>query len=184
MTKLTILSIVTASVLFTTGCSDETKKAAADTAKATTQTVAAAANDVKASAQKAVDAAKEKASAVSDVVVQKASKAKEAAVDAVESAKEAVAPKEQSTESAAPSAVDGKAVFAKCVACHGQNGKQKALGKSNVIAGLGVDEVVEKLKAYKAGTRNVNGMGMTMKAQVSTLSDAEIEAVAGYISTL
>ena len=184
MTKLTILSIVAASVLLTTGCSDETKKAAADTAKATTQTVAAAAKDVKASVQKAVDAAKEKASAVSDVVVQKASKAKEAAVDAVESAKEAVAPKEQSTESASPSAVDGKAVFAKCVACHGQNGKQKALGKSNVIAGQSADEVVEKLKAYKTGTRNVNGMGMTMKAQVSTLTEAEIEAVAGYISTL
>lgn len=184
MTKLTILSIVTASVLFTTGCSDETKKAAADTAKATTQTVAAAAKDVKASAKKAVDAAKEKASAVSDVVAQKASEAKEAAVDAVESAKEVVVPKEQGAKSAEPSAVDGKAVFAKCVACHGKEGKQKALGKSNVIAGQGADEVVEKLKAYKTGTRNVNGMGMTMKAQVSTLSDAEIEAVAGYISTL
>jgi len=184
MTKFTILSIVAASVLFTAGCSDETKKAAAETTKATTQTVASAAEDVKTSAQKAVEAAKEKAAAASDVVAKKAAEAKVAAANAVASAKEVVAPKTESAEHAGSSAIDGKALFAKCAACHGKDGKQKALGKSNVIAGQSADEVVKKLEAYKAGTRNVTGMGMTMKAQVSGLNDAQIKAVAGYISTL
>ncbi len=184
MTKFTILSIVTASILFMAGCSEETKKAAAETTKATTETVSSAAEDVKTSAHKAVEAAKEKAAAMSDVVAKKASEAKEAAANAVESAKEVVAPKTESAEHAGSSAIDGKALFGKCAACHGKDGKQKALGKSNIIAGQSADEVVKKLEAYKAGTRNVTGMGMTMKAQVSGLSDAEIKALAGYISTL
>jgi len=184
MRKLTILSMVTASVLFTAGCSDETKKAAADTTKATTQTVASVAKDVKASAQKAVETAKAKASEVGDAVAQKASEAKDAAANAVESAKEAVASKADSAERTASSDNEGKAVFAKCAACHGKDGKQKALGKSNIIAGQSTDEIIEKLKAYKAGTRNVSGMGMTMKAQVSGLNDTQMKAVAEYISTL
>jgi len=64
---------------------------------------------------------------------------------------------ETNATAAAPAAgaVDGKAKFAK-----------------------------EALKGYKAGTRNVHGMGGVMKGQVASYSDADIKAVATYISSL
>jgi cytochrome c553 len=40
------------------------------------------------------------------------------------------------------------------------------------------------LKGYKAGTLNQKGMGSVMKGQVATYSDADMAAVAAYISTL
>ncbi len=81
-------------------------------------------------------------------------------------------------------AADGKTLFGKCAGCHGANGEKKALGKSAVIKGWPKDKLVEALKGYKAGTRNVHGMGPLMKGQVASLSDADIEALADYISKL
>ena len=78
----------------------------------------------------------------------------------------------------------GKELFAKCAGCHGADGKQKALGKSALIAGEKASDLAEKISAYKAGTRNVTGMGALMKGQVATMSDADIEAVSNYISGL
>ena len=78
----------------------------------------------------------------------------------------------------------GKALFAKCAGCHGQKGEKKALGKSDVIGGWDAAKVEEALKGYKAGTRNVHTMGGLMKGQVAAFSDADIKAVATYISTL
>ncbi len=79
-------------------------------------------------------------------------------------------------------AADGAALYKKCAGCHGAHGEKKALGKSAVIKGWPKDKVVEALKGYKAGTRNVHGMGALMKGQVASLSDADIEAIADYIS--
>ncbi len=79
---------------------------------------------------------------------------------------------------------DGKAIFAKCAGCHGQDGKKSALGKSAVIAGEKADVTLKKLQGYKAGTLNAHGMGALMKGQVSSLSDADMKAVADYIATL
>ena len=79
-------------------------------------------------------------------------------------------------------AADGAALFKKCAGCHGAKAQKKALGKSEVIAGWDKAKIVEALKGYKAGTRNVHGMGAVMKGQAATLSDADIEAVADYIS--
>jgi len=81
-------------------------------------------------------------------------------------------------------AADGKAIFAKCAGCHGQDGKKSALGKSAVIAGEDAATTVKKLQGYKAGTLNAHGMGALMKGQVSSLSDDDIKAVADYIATL
>ena len=78
----------------------------------------------------------------------------------------------------------GKALFAKCAGCHGQKGEKKALGKSEVIGGWDAAKTEEALKGYKAGTRNVHTMGGLMKGQVAAYSDADIKAVAAYISTL
>ena len=85
---------------------------------------------------------------------------------------------------AAADAAAGKAKFAKCAGCHGQNGEKKALNKSEVIAGWDAAKVEEALKGYKAGKRNEHGMGGLMKGQVASYSDEDIKAVAAYISSL
>ena len=79
---------------------------------------------------------------------------------------------------------DGAALFKKCAGCHGAKGEKKALGKSAVIGGMDVATLVEDLKEYKAGKRNAHGMGMMMKSQVQSLSDADIQALAEYIHGL
>ncbi len=81
-------------------------------------------------------------------------------------------------------AADGAALYKKCAGCHGAKGEKKALGKSEVIAGWDAAKVEEALKGYKAGTRNVHGMGGLMKGQVASYSDADIKAVAEYIHGL
>jgi len=81
-------------------------------------------------------------------------------------------------------AADGAALYKKCASCHGANAEKKALGKSEVIKGWPKEKIVEALKGYKAGKRNVHGMGMMMKGQVAALSDTDIEALADYISKL
>ena len=79
---------------------------------------------------------------------------------------------------------DGAALYAKCAGCHGKDGKTKALGKSDPIAGLAVDVLVKDLEGYKAGTTNKHGMGGVMKGQVGTYSADDIKAVATYINGL
>ncbi len=81
-------------------------------------------------------------------------------------------------------AADGAALFAKCAGCHGQDGKTKALGKSDVIAGKPADEIVKDLEGYKAGTLNKHGMGGVMKGQAAALSEDDMKALADYISKL
>jgi len=81
-------------------------------------------------------------------------------------------------------AADGAALFAKCAGCHGQDGKTKALGKSNPIAGMPADQIVKDLQGYKAGTLNQHGMGGVMKGQAAALSDDDMKALADYISKL
>ncbi|MBN2767665.1 MAG: c-type cytochrome [Campylobacterales bacterium] len=78
----------------------------------------------------------------------------------------------------------GKALFTTCAACHGPDGKTQALGKGTVIAGQAKADLLEKMHAYKAGTRDITGNGMLMKGQMAALSDTDMEALADYISTL
>ena len=96
----------------------------------------------------------------------------------------AMAAEANTTETNAAPAVDGKALFAKCVGCHGADGKTPALGKSAPIAGLDAKTIEEDLKGYKAGTLNKHGMGGVMKGQVAAFKDEEIKALADYISKL
>ncbi len=78
---------------------------------------------------------------------------------------------------------DGAALYAKCAGCHGADGKTKALGKSNPIAGMAADKVVEDLKGYKAGTLNQHGMGGVMKGQAN-MSEEDMKVLGEYISKL
>jgi len=201
MNKIIILSMTTFAVLTLSGCGDDAKEGSAKSAvevtkEAATKTVESA----KKAATEAVAKTKEAAAAATESVKKEASKAaeatKEAAAATVEKAKEtaqtatAVAKEGVSKAAEATKAAvsggnkKGKAVYAKCVSCHGVDGKTKALGKSAIIAGQPAADIEKKLQEYKAGTRNVAGMGMLMKGQAGPLSDEDIKAVAEYISSL
>jgi cytochrome c553 len=184
MKKSILLSLVTASVLFT-GCGEETKKAVTEASASMPKTVKETTTEV-------AKATQERAVAATEVV-------KETTVKDVESAKEAVVSDERpavepehKTEATpakvAPAAIadntTGKAAFAKCAGCHGVDGKTKALGKSEILAGQSATDLESKIAAYKAGTRNVAGMGMLMKGQVASMDEATIKAVSEYISGL
>ncbi len=99
-------------------------------------------------------------------------------------AKKTVSQETQNTPKTASSAEAGAKLYGKCVTCHGKDGKTKALGKSAIIAGQKKEDLVEKIKGYRAGTLNVAGMGTLMKGQVGNMSDEDINTLADYIAGL
>ena len=204
MKKTVLLSMIAAMVLFA-GCSEETKKSASETASAAKETTQSAVKDakeaVKETAQKAVETSKEVAQKAKEKATEAVEATKEAVAPAAEavteSTEEAAAPSEEVSEEAAPATESseqaaasatadseaGKALYAKCAACHGADGKNPALNKSAIIAGQSAADLETKILEYKAGTRDVNGMGAMMKVQVATMSDEDIKAVSAYIAT-
>jgi len=209
MKKITLLSLVAASVLFT-ACGEDSKKAAAEAtaktvevAKTTTEDVKKAATeataktveaaketteDVKAAATKLAEATKAKAAELAKVAKEEATKAAQKATEAADALKARAvetteAAKKMATEALSDNGA-GKAAYAKCAGCHGVDGKTKALGKSEILAGQSAADIEQKIVEYKAGSRNVAGMGTLMKGQVTSLSDADIKAVATYISAM
>lgn len=76
--------------------------------------------------------------------------------------------------------------FKKCIACHGPDAKKVAPGSKGgiTIAGMAKDELVKQLKGYKAKTADNGGAKAIMYGQAANLSDADIEALADYISKL
>lgn len=83
-------------------------------------------------------------------------------------------------------AADGAAIYKKCIACHGANGDKVAPGsKGNItIGGMDKAELITQLKGYAAGTADNGGAKAIMYANMKNwkLTDADIEAVADYIS--
>ncbi len=78
---------------------------------------------------------------------------------------------------------DGAGLYAPCAACHGINAEKAALGKSQVIKGWDAAKIETALKGYK--DRSYGGaMKGVMKGQVARLSDADIKALAEYISKM
>jgi cytochrome c553 len=167
MKKVTLLSLAAAAVLFV-ACGEETKKSAAEATVAVKETAKVAVEETKETATQAVEATKEAAAPVVET-------AKVKAAEAVESVKEAVTPSDNAA---------GAAAYAKCAGCHGKDGKTKALGKSEVVAGQAAADLETKLVEYKAGIRNVSGMGTLMKGQVASMSDEDIKAVSEYMSSM
>lgn len=223
MTKLTVLSVVVASLLLV-GCNDDkvveapekveavktevaveaptsetlaekankvvdvAKDVASSAVEKTSEAVNDAKNSVTQKATSVVESTKEVASSVIAKTSEVASDAKEAVEKKVEEAKETVAKKVDEAKEAVASATSTKmeapAVYAACAGCHGKDGQLKALGKSAVIAGQSKEDIVTKMNGYKAGTLNVAGMGVLMKGQSEKLSDADIDALATYLSGL
>jgi cytochrome c553 len=206
MNKIIILSVATVAVLTFSGCGNsnndtkentksavETTHKTTETAKETTHKAAESTKEVaskvveatKETANKAVKATKEAANKATEAAKETASKAAEATKEVANKATEAVAGAASKVKEAVSGGNEkGKATYAKCVSCHGADGKTKALGKSEIIAGQSAADLEKKMQEYKAGTRNVAGMGTLMKGQVASLSDEDIKAVAEYISSL
>jgi len=184
MRKLTVLSVLTVSLLFI-GCGQEkaaeTKAEVATPAK--TETVAQKATKAVEATKKAASAAVEKAKvAVADTATKAVEATKKVATAAAEKTAEVAQDAKEAVSKAVTPASTAPKAFAKCAGCHGKDGKMKALGKSEIIAGQAKADLVKKIGEYKAGTRNVAGMGTLMKGQVSALSDADIDAIATYVS--
>ncbi len=92
--------------------------------------------------------------------------------------KKAEAPKAEEKKAEAP-ATDSVNTTA-CAGCHGANFEKKAMGVSKIVKDLKKEEIAKALKGYKAGTFG-GSMKSIMKAQVSALDDAKIEAIANKI---
>lgn len=91
----------------------------------------------------------------------------------------------QTTVAAASTpSVDGSVLFAqKCVSCHGAKAEKSALNKSKIIADFSEVQIKEALKGYQNGTYGKD-MKAVMQGQAKGLNDAQIDALAKYISTL
>jgi cytochrome c553 len=201
MKYFTLLSLVVVSLLFT-ACGEKTKKAASEATDKVTEAVKAdtssavesakqaasdAAEATKAKAAEVAKAAKAKAEEVAAEAKAEAAKVAAKAAEQAEQAKVKAAKAAEALKQRAAAATETKApvepaAYAKCKGCHGADGKTKALGKSAILAGQEKAALIAAIKGYQAGTRNVAGMGMLMKGQVAGLSDADIEAVAEYLS--
>ncbi|MFT7859940.1 MAG: c-type cytochrome [Sulfurimonas sp.] len=178
-----VLSTVLA--LFLLGCSDEQKQTT------TTETVATATQKVEKQAAPEIKAEAPKAeTAVVEEKVQeetpKVDAPKEETVVAetqkvVEEVKETVT--KEVKEAVAETSIDGGQLFAKCAACHGQNGEKPALGKSKVIKGWSEEKVLNALHGYKDGTYG-GAMKGVMKSQVGSYSEDELKVLAKHISKL
>lgn len=78
-------------------------------------------------------------------------------------------------------AADGAGIYAaKCAMCHGADGKDAAVS-GKVIAGL--SDAESKIIGYKNGTFG-GANKASMQGAVSDMSDADIKAVATYLSGL
>lgn len=107
----------------------------------------------------------------------------------------AAAPAELNETVAAPSAaaapaavenasVDANALFSqKCASCHGAKAEKSALNKSQIIATLSEQQITDALKGYQNGTYG-REMKALMQGQAKALNDAQIDALAKYISAL
>ena len=79
-------------------------------------------------------------------------------------------------------AADGSRLYTECAKCHGIRGEKSEF--SRAIGGWSRGEIKKALKEYRAGKRNLRGQGSIMRQRVADFSDAQIDAVAAYVSGL
>ena len=78
-------------------------------------------------------------------------------------------------------AEDGATLYKKCAGCHGANGEKAALGKSQIIKDFKKADFIAAMKGYKTGTYG-GAMKGVMTGQVKSLTDSQMEAIAGVIA--
>lgn len=70
-----------------------------------------------------------------------------------------------------------------CVACHGKDAKSPLLPIYPKLAGQSADYAYNQMQDIKSGARN-NGQTAAMKGVMHLVSEAEIRALANWLSTL
>jgi cytochrome c553 len=149
-------------IMFLAGCSSENKQNNEEAATEKKIVVKDVKNKALETAQEVKEAVSEKAQEVKEVISEKAQEVKEAV----------------STPE-----IDAAKIYSACAGCHGADGSKAALGKSQIIKGWDAQKTADALKGYKTGTYGGAMKGL-MRGQVSKLSEAEIQALAEYISKL
>jgi len=188
MSKKVLLSITLASFLVI-GCSNESKEEVKEVANTTIDKVAEVTNTTAKKATEVVEEVKKEVTPVVNNVVEKSKEviksSQEVVSDVTKSATDITKDvKQKIHEATAPKpSIDGKALYARCGACHGQNGEKKALNASAIIQGWSKEQVYKALDGYQDGSYGGNMKGV-MLGQVKNLSDTELEALAVYISSL
>lgn len=71
-----------------------------------------------------------------------------------------------------------------CAGCHNPRGNGNEPGGYPALGGQNAEYLVKQLKAYREGTRDAGTNASIMMDVAAKLTDAEIEAVASYISGL
>ena len=201
MKNFILFSLVAASMLFT-ACGEKTEKAVEETSEvvqeavkedtvsaleAAKKSLADAAEAAKAKAAEMAESAKIEAEKMADAAAEKTAELKASAEENIAEATTELKEQAEKVSVAASDAMatmTAPAAYAKCKGCHGADGKTVALGKSAVIAGQDKAAIIASLNEYKAGTKNVAGMGGLMKGQVASLSDEDFEAIAEYLSSV
>lgn len=108
----------------------------------------------------------------------------QAVVEQKTTVKEPALQKEQlktEVETVKVTAINEKALYAKCAGCHGQKGEKKALGVSVAIADWDSKQIEDSLTGYQKGTYGGN-MKSIMISQVKSLSSEEIKVLSDYIA--
>jgi len=81
----------------------------------------------------------------------------------------------------------GATVYNKCVACHGQNGAGNKAVNAPPIAGASDFYLLKQLEDFKRGWRGTDPKdtgGQTMRPNVLSLDQADMQNVVAYITTL
>ena len=84
---------------------------------------------------------------------------------------------------AAVAAPDGAKLFTEktCNACHGPEGKKPLMPNYPRLAGQNAAYAEQQMKDIKSGARN-NGQTAAMKGVMHLVDDAEMKAIADYLS--
>jgi cytochrome c len=82
-------------------------------------------------------------------------------------------------------AADGEKLYVKqaCATCHGPTGNEPILPTYPKIGGQNRDYLVRQMNDIKSGARD-NGASVAMRTLIADLGDADIEAIAKYLSDL
>ncbi|MBF0265229.1 MAG: c-type cytochrome [Gammaproteobacteria bacterium] len=77
---------------------------------------------------------------------------------------------------------NGKRLHRSCALCHGQLSQGTIDGKYPRIAGMREDYMIKQMEDYKEGVRN--NLTMTLVGRIKTMSETDMEDVAGYIRSI
>lgn len=79
---------------------------------------------------------------------------------------------------------NGEILFKQCAGCHGQDGRNKAFGKSGIIAGQDAEVLVESLKYYRETEFKTHGTSLVMSKQVKNMNMQDLLDIVAYVSKL